>query len=72
MNIYVKEFIKRGFLFSGLGPVTASIVIFIVSLFEENLQLDGLQVLIMAVTASSMGEMGVLPSFRQELRFSIR
>ncbi len=50
MNIYVKEFIKRGLMFSGLGPVTAAIVIFIISLFEENLQLDGLQVLIMAVS----------------------
>ncbi len=50
MNIYVKEFIKRGLMFSGLGPVTAAIVIFIISLFEGNLQLDGLQVLIMAVS----------------------
>ncbi len=50
MNIYVKEFIKRGLMFSGLGPVTAAIVIFIISLFEENLQLDGLQELIMAVS----------------------
>lgn len=50
MNIYVKEFIRRGFLFSGLGPVTAALVIFIISRFQENIQLDGIQVLIMTVS----------------------
>lgn len=50
MNIYVKEFIKRGLMFSGLGPVTAALVIFIISHFEENLHLGASQVLIMAVS----------------------
>ena len=50
MNIYVKEFIKRGLMFSGLGPVTAALVIFIISQFEENLHLGASQVLIMVVS----------------------
>ena len=50
MNIYVKEFIKRGLMFSGLGPVTTALVIFIISHFEENLHLGASQVLIMAVS----------------------
>lgn len=50
MNIYVKEFIKRGLMFSGFGPVTAALVIFIISHFEENLHLGASQVLIMAVS----------------------
>lgn len=51
MNIYVKEFLKRGMMFSGLGPVTAGIVLFIISLFETDLRLDGTQILIMTVSA---------------------
>lgn len=51
MNIYVKEFIKRGLMFSGLGPVTAALVIFIISRFEENLQLGASQVLIMVISS---------------------
>ena len=50
MNIYAKEFIKRGFMFSGLGPVTAALVIFIISRFDENLQLGALQVLLMVIS----------------------
>ena len=37
-------------MFSGLGPVTAALVIFIISLFEENLHLGASQVLIMSVS----------------------
>ena len=37
-------------MFSGLGPVTAALVIFIISHFEENLHLGASQVLIMAVS----------------------
>ena len=50
MNIYAKEFIKRGFMFSGLGPVTAALVIFIISRFDENLQLGALQILLMVIS----------------------
>lgn len=34
-------------MFSGLGPLTAAIVIFIISYFEENFQLNASQLLIM-------------------------
>ena len=37
-------------MFSGLGPVTAALVIFIISQFEENLHLEASQVLIMTVS----------------------
>ena len=37
-------------MFSGLGPVTAALVIFIISHFEENLHLEASQVLIMTVS----------------------
>ncbi len=50
MNIYVKEFIKRGLMFSGLGPVTAALIIFIISLFEEISALSGMQILIMVAS----------------------
>lgn len=50
MNIYLKEFLKRGFMFSGLGPVTAAIVFFIISLFEINFQLSATQLLIAIIS----------------------
>ena len=50
MNIYVKEFFKRGLMFSGLGPITAGTVLFIISRFDKALQLDGLQMLIMILS----------------------
>lgn len=37
-------------IFSGLGPVTAGIVIFIISRFTENVSLDGTQVFIMVLS----------------------
>lgn len=51
MNIYVKEFLKRGMMFSGLGPVTVGIVIFIISEITKNVNLDGRQMLIMVVSS---------------------
>ena len=51
MNIYVKEFLKRGMMFSGLGPVTVGIVIFIISEITKNVNLDGRQILIMVVSS---------------------
>ena len=50
MNIYVKEFIKRGLMFSGLGPVTTALIIFIISQLEGISALSGMQVLIMVVS----------------------
>ena len=43
MNIYVKEFIKRGLMFSGLGPVTTALIIFIISQREGISALSGMQ-----------------------------
>ena len=37
-------------MFSGLGPVTAALIIFIISLFEEISALSGMQVLIMVAS----------------------
>ncbi len=51
MNIYLKEFLKRGFMFSGLGPVTVSIVFFVISLFEKNFQLSAPQLLIAIISS---------------------
>ena len=50
MNIYVKEFIKRGLMFSGLGPVTAALIIFIIYQLEDIPALSGMQVLIMVAS----------------------
>lgn len=50
MNIYLKEFLKRGFTFSGLGPVTAAIVCFIISRFDGNFSLSGAETLIMVIS----------------------
>lgn len=50
MNIYLKEFLKRGFMFSGLGPVVMAIIYFIISSVEENFILDGKQLLIAVIS----------------------
>lgn len=50
MNIYLKEFLKRGFTFSGLGPVTAAIVCFIISLFDRSFSLSGAELLITVIS----------------------
>lgn len=50
MNIYVKEFFKRGLMFSGFGPVTAAIVILIISLTGTAVALDAGQLLIMVIS----------------------
>ncbi len=44
MNKYVKEFIKRGLLFSGLGPLVAGIVYLILELSKVEIRLSGLDV----------------------------
>ncbi len=41
MNKYVKEFFKRGFMFSGLGPVVVGIVYLCLDLFTENFSITG-------------------------------
>lgn len=44
MNMYVKEFIKRGLLFSGLGPLVVGIVYLILELSKVEIRLSGLDV----------------------------
>ena len=44
MNKYVKEFIKRGLLFSGLGPLVAGIVYLVLELSKVEIRLSGLDV----------------------------
>ncbi len=44
MNMYVKEFLKRGFMFSGLGPVVLAIVYLCLGEFTENFSLTGTEV----------------------------
>ena len=46
MNIYVKEFFKRGMMFSGLGPVITAIIFAIVSHIQESFSLTAVQILI--------------------------
>ena len=45
MNKYVKEFLHRGLMFSGFGPIIFGIIIFIVSKTTDNLVLSGGEVL---------------------------
>lgn len=46
MNKYVKEFILRGMMFSGLGPVVLGIIYFAVSSATEGITLSAKDVLI--------------------------
>ncbi len=44
MNLYVKEYLKRGLIFSGFGPIVAGIVYLIIELSGVDLKLTGLNV----------------------------
>ncbi len=46
MNKYVKEFLHRGLMFSGFGPIIFGIIIFIVSKTTDNFILEAGEVLI--------------------------
>lgn len=46
MNTYVKEFLKRGLMFSGFGPIVLGIVFLCLSLSIDNFSLTGGEVLI--------------------------
>ncbi len=50
MNKYLKEFLKRGFMFSGLGPVVSAIIYFIISLCDEGFSLSGAEILIAVIS----------------------
>lgn len=44
MNKYVKEFLHRGFVFSGLGPVILGIVYLCISFSTEDFALSGINI----------------------------
>ena len=46
MNIYVKEFFRRGMMFSGLGPVITAVIFVIISHVQESFSLTSVQILI--------------------------
>jgi len=43
---YVKEFIHRGLMFSGLGPIILGIVFLILSYTDDNIEFTGVNILI--------------------------
>ena len=45
MNSYLKNFLHRGLIFAGFGPIVAGIVLYIVSLRAASFSLSGLQIL---------------------------
>lgn len=50
MNKYLKEYLRRGFMFSGLGPVVVSVVCFVISLAEKDFSLTGTQILMAVIS----------------------
>ena len=50
MNCYVKEFLKRGLLFSGLGPLVAGIVYLCIENSGIDLKLTGFNVFLAIIT----------------------
>lgn len=54
MNYYVKEYIKRGLIFSGLGPVVAGIVYMIIEKSGMDLKLSGTEVLLAIISTYVM------------------
>ncbi len=46
MNKYLKEFLHRGLVFSGLGPIILGIIYFVLSLSIEGFALSGKEVLL--------------------------
>lgn len=50
MNKYIKEFLKRGLLFGGFGPIIAGIVYLILSITLKDFSLSGLEVFIAIIS----------------------
>lgn len=50
MNKYLKEFLHRGLMFGGFGPIIVGIVYFILSKFDETFVLSGGEVLLAIVS----------------------
>ena len=46
MNKYLKEFLHRGLMFAGFGPIILGIIIFIVSITSDGFLLNGGQILL--------------------------
>lgn len=50
MNKYVKEFLHRGLIFGGFGPIVLGIVYAIIGAFVEGLALGGAEILIAIIS----------------------
>lgn len=50
MNKYVKEYLKRGLIFSGLGPIVAGIVYLCLELSGTDLKLNGYNIFFAIIT----------------------
>lgn len=50
MNKYVKEYLHRGLLFGGFGPIIAGIVFIAIQLSGVTISLDGVQVFVAVVS----------------------
>ena len=50
MNKYVKEFLHRGLIFGGFGPIILGIIYAILQKTESNFSLNGTQVLIAIIS----------------------
>ena len=46
----IKEFIKRGLMFSGLGPIVVGLVLYFVSLSNDGFYLEGWQILLAIIS----------------------
>ena len=51
MNKHIKNFLHRGLIFGGFGPIVVGLVIYIIDICGEEIALDG-QDLLLAVTSS--------------------
>ncbi len=51
MNKYVKQFLIRGLLFGGFGPIIAGLVFMIIGFTGTNLNLEGWQIFLAIVTS---------------------
>ena len=51
MNRYLKEFLHRGLLFGGFGPIVVGIVLAIIDTVAGNISLHGTQILLSVVSS---------------------
>lgn len=55
MNKYLKEFLHRGLLFGGFGPIVTAIVVFIVSLCVDGVTISGGELLVAVLSTYALG-----------------